>query len=349
MKENPNHFPFVSIVIVTHNHRSFLEPCLKSVLNTDYPNYEIIVVDNGSTDGSIDVVERIIEDHCELRLIKNASNLGHSLGVNIGVERARGDYFAKLDDDTVVDPGWLEELMKVLIADPTIGVVQSGSYYYEGAELKPHPAYAATIDYLGQTHFRHVESTQEVFHPTMYACAMKKSLFRQVGGYHPKYIIYYDEVDLGWKLRLLGYRCVVVPSSAVRHKGPSKGGSPILQFHHIKNHLSTMIANYELTNLAGYLPRTIGLMIVEGLYELAKRRNPKAMFYTIKALIWNLANFRNTYLRRKFVNHKLRRLPDKYIKRSMIKPYIERPHHTHDEQKVVERGLSLELSTSPDY
>jgi len=326
-------WPFVSIVIVTCNHRNFLEQCLKSVLSTDYPNYEIIVVDNGSNDGSVEMVERMIKDHCELKLIKNVSNLGHSFGVNIGVEKARGEYFAKLDDDTLVSPKWLQELMKVLMADPTIGVAQSGSYYYEGAELRPQPAYAASLDYLGQIHFRHVESTQEVFHPTMYACVMKKSLFRQVGELYPEYFIYYDEVDLGWRLRLLGYKCVVVPSSAVRHKGPLKGVNPVFQFHHIKNHLLTVILNYELRNLVIYLPLIIGLRIVEGFYGLAKRRDPKTIFYVTKALLWNLVNFRRTYARRKFVNQKLRHFPDKYIKKSMVKPYIERSHHAHYDLK----------------
>jgi hypothetical protein len=268
----------------------------------------------------------MMEGRYELKLIKNTSNLGHSLGVNIGVDKARGGYIAKLDDDTIVDPKWLQELMKVLIDDPTIGAAQSGSYYYEGAELRPQPTYAAALDYLGQIRFRHIESTQEVFHPTMYACAMKKSLFYQVGGFYPDYIIYYDEVDLGWKLRLLGYKCVAVPSSAVRHKGPPKGVNPVFQFHHIKNHLSTMIINYEMTNLVIYLPRITGLMIVEGLYGLAKRMDPKTIFYVTKALSWNLTNFRRTYARRKFVNQKLRRVSDKYLKKSMVKPYVERPH-----------------------
>jgi hypothetical protein len=320
-----NRFPLVSIVIVTCNHRNFLEPCLRSVLNSDYPNYEVIVVDNGSNDGSVEVVERMAEGQCKLKLIKNIINLGHSQGVNIAVEKAQGDYIAKLDDDTIVDPKWLQELMKVLMGDPTLGVAQSGSYYYEGAELRPQPAYAAVLDYLGQIHFRHIESTQEVFHPTMYACAMKKSLFRQVAGLYPEYIIYYDEVDLGWKLRLLGYKCVAVPSSAVRHKGPPKGVNPVFQFHYIKNHLSTMIINYEIKNLVSYLPCIIELMIVEGLYGLAKRRDPKTIFYVIKALLWNLASFRLTYSRRKFVNQRLRVLPDKYLRNSMVKPYVERP------------------------
>jgi GT2 family glycosyltransferase len=326
MKGDFNHFPFVSIIIVTCNHRNFLEPCLKSVLNSDYPNYEVIVVDNGSIDGSVELVEHMTRDTAKLRLIKSSTNLGHSLGVDIGVERAQGEYIAKLDDDTIVDPNWLKELMNVLTVDPNIGVSQSGSYYYEGAKLKPQPAYAADLDYLGQIHFRHIESVQEVFHPTIYACAMKKNLFKKVGGLYPEYIIYYDEVDLGWKLRLLGYRCVAVPSSAVRHKGPPKGVNPIFEFHSIKNHLLTLMINYSLANLVRYLPPILSLRIAEGLLGLAKRQDPKTMLYVIKALLWNLVNFRRTYHRRKIVNCRLRLVSDDQIMKNMIKPRIYLTH-----------------------
>jgi len=327
--KNPNHFPLVSIVIITSYHRNFLEPCLKSVFKTNYPNYEVIVVDNGSTDGSAELLERFMKVHANLRVIRNDHNQGHAQGLNIGVNWAKGKYIAKLDVDTIVDSKWLSELMKVILADPTIGVAQSGSYYYELPELKPQPAYAADLDYLGRIHFRHVESIEEVFHPTMYACVIKKSLYRQVGGLYPDYFAYYEEVDLGWKLRMLGYRCVVVPSSAVRHKGPPKGVRPICTFHAIKNQISNLAIHYNLTNLASYLPRLIGYMIVEASYGLVTRKDLQTLRYTVKAFVWNLHNLKRTYLRRKFVNSKIRCVSDTHIKESMIKPRIYRAQHTH--------------------
>lgn len=322
MEKNTTHLPFVSILIVTSYHRKFLEPCLNSILKTNYPSYEVIVVDNNSTDGSAELLGRFMKEHPNLRVIRNERNLGHAEGLNIGVNVAKGEYIGKLDVDTVVDPNWLSELITVVLADPTIGVAQSGSYEYDLPELKPYQTYSADLDYWGRIHFRHVESIEEVFHPTMFGCVFKKSLYLRVGGLFPDYFAYYEEVDFGWKLRLFGYKCVVVPSSVVRHKGPAKGVRPICTFHAIKNQIANLAIHYNTINLLSNLPGLIGYLVAEASYNLISRKDAQPLRYTLKAFIWNLLNIKNTCERRKFVNSQIRRVPDTHIKSSMIKPLI---------------------------
>ena len=116
--------PFVSVVIVNYNGKEFLRDCLESVLNCNYANLEVIVVDNGSKDGSCGFVESVSLSGHNVRLIRNERNLGPSAARNQGIEIARGKYIAFLDNDTRVDPLWLRAAINSFESDPEIGACQ---------------------------------------------------------------------------------------------------------------------------------------------------------------------------------------------------------------------------------
>src|SRR6266566_6473710 len=117
-------YPPTSIVILNHNNGEFLEKCLSSVFSTEYPSFEVILVDNGSTDGSIDQVKRHFADEPRLKIIQNALNVGASSGRNIGSKHAEGRYLAFLDPDTQVDKNWLKEAVSLMLQNPSIATVQ---------------------------------------------------------------------------------------------------------------------------------------------------------------------------------------------------------------------------------
>ena len=110
--------PLVSIVIINWNGIRFIDRCIKSVLSSTYKNIEIIVVDNASTDGSPEYVSK---RYPNIRLIKNARNVGYARACNIGIKYAKGDIIAILNNDVWVEPSWLEPLIKIL-SNPRIGV-----------------------------------------------------------------------------------------------------------------------------------------------------------------------------------------------------------------------------------
>jgi len=123
-EEIQKQFPLVSIVILTHNNLALTKACLASLLElTDYPNYELLLVDNASTDGSVDFFKDFAKQHQQVRLVLNPSNLGFAAGNNTGIKTARGDFIVLLNNDTYCTRGWLRDLLRHLAKDKSLGAV----------------------------------------------------------------------------------------------------------------------------------------------------------------------------------------------------------------------------------
>ncbi|GFP43541.1 rhamnosyltransferase, partial [Candidatus Hakubella thermalkaliphila] len=117
-------YPLVSVVILNYNGMKYINQCLESVLSTDYPNFEVIFVDNSSTDGSLEYVNGRFRGNQCFRIVANSNNYGFAEGNNVGVRHSMGTYIVFLNIDTEVDPRWLKELITVVESDQTIGAAQ---------------------------------------------------------------------------------------------------------------------------------------------------------------------------------------------------------------------------------
>jgi hypothetical protein len=117
--------PLVSVIIVNYNGKNFLNQCLSSVLKTNYPDFEVILVDNGSSDGSLRAVNEVFAHDRRLRIVKNDANVGIAEANNIGLGHAQGKYLVLLNNDMVVDTEWISELIKVMESDVSIAAAQS--------------------------------------------------------------------------------------------------------------------------------------------------------------------------------------------------------------------------------
>ena len=122
--EKTGKWPLASIVILNYNGAKFIDQCLKSVLNTYYPNFEVIFVDNASTDDSVKIAKSFSTDS-RLKIIVNSSNVRFAEGNNIGAMHAKCEIIVFLNPDTEVDPNWLKELIKVMTSSQLIGAAQS--------------------------------------------------------------------------------------------------------------------------------------------------------------------------------------------------------------------------------
>jgi hypothetical protein len=320
--------PLVSIIILNYNGREFLEKCLGSVLKTDYPNFEVIFIDNASTDGSHELVETLFSADNRIIMIRNKSNLGFAGGNNVGVRMARGEYIVFLNNDTEVEQDWLSELVKVISSNPTIGAAQSKILLTEEGSIN----LGGFIDYVGidsrpRNHWQKNHATskiKEVFYASGAAMIVKKKLLNEVGLFDPTYFIYNEETDLCWRIRLSGYRIVAVPQSIVYHKcrgTMAKRPKSYSLFLHRRNHISTLIKNYEFRNLSKYLPVYFVLMLLHGIYVMLRGEMDITTSY-IKATLWNVKNFQYVYSRRLEVQHYIRKIPDKQIKKHMMRPRI---------------------------
>lgn len=144
--------PLVSIITVNYNQLKITEEFLRSIRKISYPNYEIIVVDNASVENSIDYLSK---KYPEILAIRSDENLGFAGGNNLGIRQARGDYFLMLNNDTEVDPGFLEPLVEAMLSNPKIGMVGSKVRYYDQpgiiqyAGATPMTRFTATSHFIG--------------------------------------------------------------------------------------------------------------------------------------------------------------------------------------------------------
>jgi GT2 family glycosyltransferase len=131
---NSNSCPLVSIIIVNYDGQQYFEHCLESVFRSNYESFEVILVDNSSSDNSVEIASRFQDRRQHLTIVRNPCNLGFANGNNIGIKMAEGKYVAILNSDTEVHPSWLTALVKVMEGDSTVGPAQS-NYCYLNAKL----------------------------------------------------------------------------------------------------------------------------------------------------------------------------------------------------------------------
>jgi GT2 family glycosyltransferase len=215
----------VSIIILNWNSYEVTLHCLLSLRKIDYPNFEVVLVDNGSVDGS---PERLLASAPEIRLIKNVTNLGFAGGCNVGIRDAlrRGtDYLLLLNNDTIVAPDFLSQLVHVTESDEKIGAASPKVLFFD------HPD---RLNYGGGEHRRwrlfpkvfglrqlddgRYDKIREVSFLTGCAFLIKAEVVRKIGVLEEIYFHFYEDIE--WSLRVLkaGYKDMYVPSSVVWHK-----------------------------------------------------------------------------------------------------------------------------------
>ncbi|MDD5564278.1 MAG: glycosyltransferase, partial [Thermoanaerobaculaceae bacterium] len=221
----PSGPPLVSVVVVNFNGRHHLERCLPSLFATVEAEFEVIVADNGSSDGS---VEWLAERWPQARVLALGKNLGFGRANGRGVQVARGEFVAFLNNDTVVEPGWLAALLEPLRADPEVAASCATLRLLEFPELlnarggtMTSAGYGYDIDFMVPVERRPVAHDtgpwRDVLFPTAAAALIRKREFLAAGGFDPAMFMYHEDVDLGVRLWLLGRRVVVCDRALVYH------------------------------------------------------------------------------------------------------------------------------------
>lgn len=236
--------PKVSIIVLNFNGEEDTMECLESLKKINYPNCEIILVDNGSTDGS---VESLKKTYPEIGIIENGSNLGFSEGNNEGIRKAmenKTDYILMLNNDTIVDPGFLAKLIKAAERDSKIGVVGPVIYHYNDAN-KIQSAGSRVSLKTGECSLikedRIIKDNSKEPYDVDYVvgCALlaKSKLFEEIGELNKAYFAYWEETDWCFRVRKRGYKVLCVPGAKIWHKGgaTSKKTSGFTEYHMGRN------------------------------------------------------------------------------------------------------------------
>ncbi len=217
--------PRVAAIVLNWNRREDTLECLRSLERLTYPNYDIIVVDNGSSDGS---AEAIHEAFPSIQLLINTENLGFAGGNNVGIRHALGgeaDYIFLLNNDTVVNAALLDELVAVAEADPQIGLVGPKIYYYDQSDklwyagareqwLRRIPA-TVGLDELDQGQYDQVRETAFIYGTAM---LIRRRVLENIGLFDERFFAYHEDADFCMRARQAGYRCVYNPRGVLWHK-----------------------------------------------------------------------------------------------------------------------------------
>jgi GT2 family glycosyltransferase len=200
----------VSIIIVSHNRKKDVLECLESVRGIDYSNYETIVVDNGSTDGTVETLKK---EGGSIKLVEAKQDLGPAAAFNIGIRNSNGEFFLLLNDDVVVKKDAVTELVHVMESDSRIGVAGSLTYFYD----EPNKLWIYPTKFLVEKrHHSHLDVI------TAIGCAImiKKAVIDKIGFFDTDYFLYHEEVDFCLRARKQGFRVVCALRSSVYHKIP---------------------------------------------------------------------------------------------------------------------------------
>lgn len=324
--------PAISIIVLNYNGKEFLEDCLRSIFKSNYSNFEVILVDNGSTDDSLILAEKKFAGDLRLKIVKNDKNLLFTGGNNRGIAEASGEYVIVLNNDTTVHPDWLK-YVACTMQDETIGAAQPKILLFDDP---------ARIDYIGGGLDRYgyaegigrrmIDSGQfdsmseEIFYAGGAAMILRKKVLDEVGTFDTKFGAYWEDTDLSWRVRLKKYRIVAIPKAVVYHRvsGTMKrfARREDISWHARKNRIAGLIKNYCLLNLIKTLPVLLAIYFLIFIKEIFIDRNIKVALSSIFAIGWNIKELPYILRQRKIVQNKIRLVPDKEITEFMEKGFI---------------------------
>ena len=239
--------PRVSVIIPNWNGAKFLVTCLDSLRRQTYRDFETIVVDNASTDESVEMMRR---DYPEVRQVCLPQNLGLTGGVNAGIREARGDILVLFNNDTEADEDWLKELVAALHAHPEAGMAATKMRLFDRRNVI-HSAgdYYRTDGIPGNRGVWEEDTGQYdddvwVFGPCGGAAAYRRSVLDEIGLFDEDLFMYCEDVDMAWRAQLAGHRCIFAPKAIIYHRLSATGGGKIASFHTGRNTIYVIAKDY---------------------------------------------------------------------------------------------------------
>ena len=304
----------LSIIIPTCNAKKYLIPTIKSILNSHTKNYEIIVVDNGSTDTSIKAVKNLKPTRSHLvgkiKIVALDKNFGPAKARNEGVKIAKGRYLAFLDSDTKVHPDWANQALKCF-DNKKIAAIQCKLLFlkdkkridYVGEYLTP-TGFLLPVAPHGTIDKGQFDDTDKILAAKSAGMFIRRDVFRKIDGFDEDYFIFVEETDLGWRTWLAGYQIVLCPNSIVYHHFSAtkdifnpRFNNHLVRFHGTKNYILTLYKNLSLPNLIRILPLHIFLWTGLSLYLLLTGKFDSGI-NIFKAILWHLPNLPKNTLKR---------------------------------------------------
>ncbi len=315
-----------SVIIVNYNGRAYLERSLPSVLSTLTSGDEVIVVDNGSTDGSADWVA---EEFPAIRLVQSQVNGGFGYGCNLGANHAQGTYLVFLNPDTTVCPGWLDALLAPL-SDPQVALVtpcilrmdEPARINTAGNDI--HPTGLAFCRGAGMPPAAFM-TPEDVAAISGAAFSVRRDVWDVLGGMDEALFLYMEDTDLSWRAWLAGFRCLYVPNPVVYHDYALRFGAGKFFFQE-RNRYLLLLKNLRWRTLLLLIPSLLLAEVVT--WGFLMMYHPRRWREKAQAYLWVVRNWREVLVRRRAAQS-LRRVRDRDLL-ARCTPYLayEQTGHT---------------------
>ena len=282
--------PLISVIIVNYNGKKFLSDCLNSIFCQRYFPFEVIMVDNGSLDGSVEYVR---QNYPDVKILNQSTNLGFAGGTNAGIRQAGGEFILTLNNDTIISPYFIDELAKPMVSDPFVGMCGSKMIFPDGrinsTAICISRSGAAWDRGLGEHDHGQYDGVQEVFGPCAGAALYRSMMLHEIGLFDEDFFLYFEDVDLAYRARLSGWKCMYVPTAKVIHVhgGTNQPGSDISLYYVNRNILWIVVKNFPSRALIMFIPWIIGRNIAVIPYYFLKRKGKaiiKAKVDSVKGL-----------------------------------------------------------------
>lgn len=234
-----NACPLVSVLVLNWNKKEYLHRCLSSVFRQNYPNIETLFIDNGSDDGSVELVRK---HYPQAHIIALDHNMGFSAANNIGISQASGDYIMTLNNDTELDEGCVSELIEVIEQFPQAWSCSPKIVSFDNPPIIVNVGIGVqdrwpTDRGHGEPDDGRYDQIEEILGPNGGAGLYRKAVLDEIGGYDEDFVAYFEDVDLAWRARLTGWISVYAPKAICRHAfgGTNKTRPFYIEYHIFRN------------------------------------------------------------------------------------------------------------------
>lgn len=319
--------PLVSVVIANYNGEAYLDTCLTSVLNSYDSFSEILIIDDGSTDRSIEIIQDFKKKDDRIFLLKNEKNMGAAASRNNALDKVRGDIIVFLDNDTEIKKDSIMQLIKPLIEDETVGAAQALLIDFENRKLVQMAGGHLIPQAIWLMGFYEKQEYKKVKHRVRLtniiaisaALAVKKEVIDKIGYFDSKEAVYTEDLDFCWRIWIAGYRVVLAHKSIIYHytksitKRANMGANKFnIYFQLAKNSFRSIIKNYEFINTVRFLPTSLFVNLARAVLVLLRRGDLSALSATIYSIWWNCKNLPDTLHNRTEIQ-RTRKFSDKKI------------------------------------
>lgn len=311
--------PLVSVSIVNYNGRRFLPEFFNSLFKQTYKNFEVIFVDNSSTDDSIDYVRR---NYPQVMIIENKDNSGYAEGNNIGYKNSKGEFILVINNDTTLKEDLIEKMLKAFDEIPNLGTVQPMVKLMNEKEKLDACGSFWTNTGFNYHYGIYKKASLSIYHNSFPVYSIKgmcmmipRSVIEKLGLFDSDFWCYFEETDFCHRLWLAGYECWYYPKTFIyHHMGGTSSKKPpsFIQFHSFKNRLCSYLKNLGAVEMMRVLPIYFFFNFVWSVAFLI-RLDTANFFVVYRAVWWNVVHFRETMDKREKIQKEIREKTDREI------------------------------------